>query len=68
MDDFLDAVLNIVTALVFVVLAIPLFAICIALVYAPIYVSLPVVAVIAVAGGLAWRMTSKRRRPSARAS
>jgi hypothetical protein len=64
MDAFLDAVLNIVTAVVIAVVAIPLFAICVELFYAPIYVSLPVVAAIAAAGGVAWRLTSKRRRPS----
>jgi ABC-type transport system involved in Fe-S cluster assembly fused permease/ATPase subunit len=64
MDAFLDAVLNIVTTMVFIVVAIPLFAMCIGLFYAPIYVSLPILFVIAAVGSAAWRVTSKRRRPS----
>jgi hypothetical protein len=64
MDAFLDAVLALVTTAVIAAAAIPLLVLGIELFYAPIYVSLPVMAAIVILGGLAWRLTAKRRRQS----
>jgi hypothetical protein len=58
----LDIVLNLVTFAVAAAVAIPIFVLGIEIFYAPLYVSLPVAAVVVVLAVLAFRFFAARRR------
>ncbi|MGA9948534.1 MAG: hypothetical protein WBQ24_09825 [Xanthobacteraceae bacterium] len=61
MDAFLDAVLNIVSAVVFAAVAIPVLALFTELFYAvPLYVFVPIVAAIVILVAYAWPFAVKR--------
>jgi hypothetical protein len=61
MDAFLDAVLNIVSAVVFAAVAIPALALFIELFYTvPLYVFVPIIAAIVILAAYAWPFAVKR--------